>query len=138
MSTRRLLWLSAMVVAGAMAGWLAARAAANDTSDTRGGIASVYTLEHANAQAVAKGLNELLAGREDVRIEADRRGNRLVIMAAEEDRRTIGAFLKLVDRPAKAGRALTRPGSKLLFSEEVERAMMGEGHFPSEHLPGRR
>lgn len=138
MKARRLLWLSAVVVVGGMAAWLAAGAAANDANEPPGGIASLYTLEHANAQAVAKALNELLGGREDVRIEAGRRGSGLLVMASDEDRRTIRAFLKLVDRPAKSGGPVAKPRSKLLFPEEVERAMMGEGHSPSEHVPNRR
>jgi hypothetical protein len=137
MNAGRLLSLSAVVMVGAMAWWVAG-AAANDTNQSREEIFSVYRLEHANAQSVAKGLNELLGGREDVRIEVDRRGNRLVVMAAEQDRKTLWAFLKLIDRPAKPGRAAAKPRSKLLFPEEVERAMMGEGRFPAERLPHRR
>lgn len=127
MTPVRLLSASAVIVTGAVLCSATARGADKDADKSRVVIVSVYNLQNHDAPSVAKCLTELLRGRDDVKIEADRSRNALVINAAKEDRETLTAFLKLVDRPSKGGRI--EPVYKFMFPESVERAMMGEARM---------
>jgi hypothetical protein len=107
-------------------GWLVTSRAADKAAEVR--RVEVYPLTNIDARVAAESLNRLLGGREDVRITADRKANALLIVADEKDQATLRAFLALVDRAGPRVRIDFEPPPKMMFPEEVERAMMGEAH----------
>ena len=108
----------------AAVGWWATAAGDDKGAEARRLV--VYRMKNNDARTVAESLNRLLGERQDVRILADTKANALLVFADEKDQATLRAFLALVDRTGPRGRIESEPPPKMMFPEEVERAMMGE------------
>lgn len=116
MDTRRLVLATGILVACALT-WLAMGYATDkDASETRPVVG--YPLKNIEVRMVADLLNRLFQGRDDIRFVAVPSENKLAATAAREDHKVLREFLILLDRPAKRA---------LMFPENVERAMIGEG-----------
>jgi hypothetical protein len=113
---RRLVLATGIVVTCALT-WLAMGYATDkDASETR--PVEVYPLKNIEARMVADLLTRLFQGRDDIRFVASPSENKLTATAVKEDHKVLREFLILLDRPAKRA---------LMFPENVERAMIGEG-----------
>jgi len=115
------LWISSILVVALMAEASAGRAAEPGPRTLE-----VYKLQHADARTVAQGLGDLLKANRDVRVTADERQNSLIVLASEEDHKTLRKLLELVDRPgARAARrtspkvAAAVPGDKEIDIEKT-------------------
>ena len=125
MSKRRFVAASAVTMMWLFARSAIAYAADNERPESRPTV--VYRLGKIDAQVVAESLNRLFHGREDIGISSNATENELVIVAARKDQKTLRAFLSLVARRDSRARVDAAPPPKLMFPEDVERAMIGEG-----------
>jgi len=98
------LWIAAILGLALMA-----RAPASRAAEPGPKTLTMYRLKHADARAVARGLGDLLKVNRDIRLTADERQNGLLVMAAEEDHKTLRKLMELVDRPGEPAAARTSP-----------------------------
>jgi len=98
------LWIAAILVVALMARGSAGRAAEPGPRTL-----AMYRLKHADARTLAEAIGDLLKTSRDIRLTADSRQNGLLVMASEEDHKTLRKLMELVDRPGEPAAARTSP-----------------------------
>lgn len=120
------LWISAILVLA-----MIARAPAGRAAEPGPRTLTTYKLQHADARTVARALGDLLKANPDVRLTADERQNSLIVIAAEEDHKTLRKLIALVDRPREraAGRTSPKVAAAVPGDKEIDIEKTGDAEL---------